>query len=315
MKNKTNLISIVIPVFNNADSLEELIYRLYDATKKSNFANFELIFVNDGSKDKSLEVISKLTHFLSKADFNIRIIDLTRNFGQLAALMAGYASAKGDYIISMSADLQDPPEFVIKLLSAISPNKKQDLVIGTRENRSDPIVTKLTSKIAYRFLEKRHTGFPKGGFDYFLMSRRVMKEILNMKGRFRFFQGELMSLGFEFKEYPYFRESRKSGKSGYTFSDRLDVFFTSMIDSSYRIIQFSVKVGFLMVITGLVFFILTALSFLKHKTPFSGFTTLLCSILILGGLQIAIISLVGEYVWRNYDILRNKPMYIIKREI
>ena len=315
MVDKRTLISIVIPVYNNADMIEELVDRLYKTVQQAKFRKFEIIFVNDGSNDKSIERMKKSKSYYTNTNVKFRILDLTRNFGQLAALMAGYNESSGDYIISMSADLQDPPEFILELLSQISINKKLDLVIGIRVERCDPLITRITSKIAYKFLERRHTGFPKGGFDYFLMSKRVKNEILNMRGRFRFFQGEIMSLGLVFKQIPYSRQSRKSGKSGYRFSDRLDVFVTSMIDSSYRLIQFSIKIGFLIIFTGLIFLFLTSISYLRHKTPFSGFTTLISSILILGGLQIAIVSLIGEYVWRNYDILRNKPLYIIKDEI
>jgi len=304
-------VSIIIPVYNNAGTLDELISRLIVSICQIRNIQFEILFVNDGSSDNSLELMLDLSQKnMEFADF--KVIDLEGNFGQLGALFAGYQNASGEAVISMSADLQDPPEVIPHLLAKWL--SKFDLVIGVRAERSDSLLWRLSSKIAYQIITSRHKKMPRGGFDYYLMSRSILNYILEMHGRYRFLPTDLLQIDPSTAYVNYHRPARVQGKSGYSLFDRLQVFLTAMVDTSYKWIQFFSLVGIFFSTCGVLLMSTVIYGYLNNDVPFQGFTLIICLILISSGLQFIILSLIGEYVWRTYDIARNKPLFVIRNQ-
>lgn len=302
-------VSIVIPVFNNEPTLSALFAGIMNEVEKFENLEFELVIVNDGSTDMSLETILDLSS-VPRNSVSFKVIDLEGNFGQLGALFAGYQSLNGDAIISMSADLQDPPEvisdFVNKWIAG------HDLVVGVRAERTDSLLWRVTSKIAYWFISSRNNRIPKGGFDYYLMSKGILDYILGMNGRFRFLPTDLMRLTPKTALVDYHRQSRDAGKSGYSLLGRWQIFLTAMIDTSYRWIQLFSLIGLLFASSGVLLISSVVYGYLTKASPFEGFTLIVCLILISSGIQMILLSLIGEYVWRSYDMQRNKPLYRIR---
>jgi glycosyltransferase involved in cell wall biosynthesis len=302
-------VSIVIPVFNNEPTLHSLYSGILNEVEKFGDIEFELVFVNDGSSDASLQSLLDLSRGPRKS-VSIKVIDLEGNFGQLGALFAGYKSLTGDAIISMSADLQDPPlvisEFVDKWIAG------HDLVIGVRAERTDSLSWRASSRVAYWFISSRNNRIPKGGFDYYLMSKGILDYILGMNGRFRFLPTDLMRLNPKTAFVDYHRQSREVGKSGYSLLSRWQVFLTAMVDTSYRWIQFFSLIGLAFASSGVFLISSVVYGYLTKESPFEGFTLIVCLILISSGIQMILLSLIGEYVWRSYDMQRNKPLYLIR---
>ncbi len=304
-------VSIVIPVYNNAETLNELFSRLIVSISTFRSIQFEILVINDGSSDNSLEVMLDLSR--KNMEFaSFKIIDLEGNFGQLGALFAGYQNASGDAVISMSADLQDPPEVISHLLEKWL--NEFDLVIGVRAERSDSLLWRLSSKFAYRIITSKHKKMPRGGFDYYLMSRSILNYVLVMNGRYRFLPTDLLQIDPSTAYVNYHRPARVQGKSGYSLYDRMQVFLTAMIDTSYKWIQFFSIVGICFSTFGVLLMSTVIYGYLNNDVPFQGFTLIICLILISSGLQFIILALIGEYVWRTYDISRNKPLYVIRNQ-
>ena len=307
---RSKIVAVIIPVYNNEDSIVELASRIRQVFSELSAIDFLLIFVDDGSSDGSWEQIKKIHEIIPE---NSRALKLTRNFGQLAAMYAGYSSTKVDSYISISADLQDSPELILKLVESWEDG--HDLVAAKRDKREDELWSKLTSKIAYKLLRSDLKSLPEGGFDYFLMDSKVRDRILNQKGRHRFLQGELLLASKNPKFIGYTRLKRKHGVSGYSFKKRLSNFLDASTDSSYGLIRNVTNVGFSMIfICFMLLLVIVAGAFLG-RSPFKGFLLLSTAIISFGAIQIFLSGIILEYMWRIYDISRNKSFYEIGEEI
>ena len=262
----TSTVSVVIPVFRNADSLEQLYSELIAvATESFPDLALEIVFIDDGSDDDSWSVISSIRE--AHPD-KVSAHRLTRNFGQLAAMIAGYKLARGDLLVSMSADLQDPTELIGEMVSRW--RNGDDIVIANRAARSDGLVTSAMSRVAYAYARRSTPQIPEGGFDYFLMSRRAIDLVLQFKGRFRFIQNDLLWLGLPTSFIPYVRRARPHGKSGYTFGKRFDTFTDLVIDSSYGPIKAMSRIGLFAAVIGVVYLVAIVIAWLAGETPFKG---------------------------------------------
>lgn len=306
-KTVKKMISIVVPVFCNADSLPQLIVDLEKEHSRNLEYSFEYVFVEDGSTDNSLGVLLDIKKSYGN---KVRIVKLSRNFGQLAALNAGYAHSSGSLIITISADLQDRTSLITEMLE--KSKEGFSVVICNRNKRSDSIISRLTSKIGYSLLRQRVSNIPSGGFDVFLITSEIKNHLLALRGRHSFLQGDILSMGHSLAFIGYHRTARPFGKSGYSFKRRVQYFIDAILDTSYQTIQTAIKFGLLIAVIG--FFLASFIVYGKivGKNPFSGFAIIASAIFIVGGTQIVITGLVGEYVWRIYDMTRNKPKYIVE---
>jgi len=300
-------ISIVVPVFNNEASLPILYDRLvYEIKNHPSSLDYEFIFVNDGSTDTSLDVL--LT--LRERDKKIRVINFSRNFGELAAILAGWRSATGDATINMAADLQDPVEQVSKMLTEWE--KGSEIVISYREARKDTLTDRATSRIAYFLLRSFVPQAPPGGFSYTLLDRKALEAIMLINERNRFYQGDILWIGFNVKFIPYIRLRREYGKSGYTFKKRLGNFLVAYLNISYLPIRAISITGLLTAFAGFLYSCAILFAYFAHKTPFTGWAPIMMVLLIVGGLLMTMVGIIGEYIWRIYDEIKDRPNYIIK---
>jgi glycosyltransferase involved in cell wall biosynthesis len=300
-------ISIVVAVYHNEGAISkthEEIRRVFasDLTRHS----YELIFVDDGSKDGSLQEILGLRG----TDPNVKAITFTRNFGQMAAMLAGFKEATGDAVINMSADLQDPVDLLSQMVEKWEGGS--ELVVCFRAERSDSLMARALSRVAYGLLRLSLPQIPKGGFDFVLMDRVVMDAFNAIDVRHRFFQGDLLWAGYRTSFIPYERQKRTIGRSQYSFGKKLKNFVDAILDASYLPIRFISLLGFITAGLGFLYSLTVVAAWLAGDTPFTGWAPLMIVLLIVGGLIMLMLGVIGEYVWRINEEVRKRPNYVVR---
>lgn len=300
-------ISFVVAVYHNEGALSKTHEKI-----RSVFLNelaqheYEIVFVDDGSKDGSLrEILS-----LREQDSRVKVITFTRNFGQMAAMLAGFKEATGDAVINISADLQDPVELIPQMLEKWQAGS--EIVICYRTDRADTLFAKLFSRLAYGVLRMSHPQIPPGGFDFVLMDRKVMDEFNAIDVRHRYFQGDLLWTGYRTSFIPYVRLKRTIGKSQYNFGKKLKNFLDGVLDASYLPIRFISLLGLITSGLGMLYSISIVFSWLRGETPFAGWAPLMIAILLVGGLIMVMLGVIGEYVWRINEEVRKRPNYVVR---
>lgn len=300
-------ISFVIAVYRNEGSIHqtyEKIRSLFIRTLKK--YSYEIIFIDDGSDDGSLREILNLR----KKDPRVKAITFTRNFGQMAAMLAGLKQSSGDAVINISADMQDPIDLVEQMVRKWE--KGSEIVICYRTERSDAITAKLFSRFAYFLLRMSIPKIPSGGFDFVLIDRKTLDQFNTIDVRNRFFQGDLLWTGYRTSFIPYKRLKRLIGKSQYSFAKKLKNFLDAFLDASYISIRFISIVGIGTSVLGILYSITIVYSWLHGGTPFTGWAPIMIAVMVIGGLLMVMLGIIGEYIWRIYDEVRKKPNYIIR---
>lgn len=304
------LVSVVSPVFNNSGTIRPLVERII-ATRDSAFPDcrLEIILVDDGSTDDSLAEIRDTAAALP-ASTSVKALRLSRNFGQVSAIVAGLSIASGDASIVVSADLQDPPELMARMVEGWRDGA--EVVIAAREAREDGALSALFSRLSYAVARRPYRDMPRGGFDYFLLSRRATNQFVSKPGRRRFLQGEIFELGFQRLVVEYRREKRKVGRSQWKFWKRFEYFVDLVLASTSLPIRAATFVGFLSVIAGAVYAVVVTVARLVGAVPIDGWTPLILLTLFFGGITVSLLGLIGEYVWRIYDEVSGKRQFLVE---
>ncbi len=302
-------LAIVVPVFNNESTLRELHQHIRDQ-ELIGVSRCVFVFVNDGSTDQSWKTLNAIR----SSNEDVRLISFTRNFGQIAAIKAGlHAAADLDWVIVFSADLQDPIDLIPRMLK--HKDEKTDIVVAYRQQRSDNVISKLGSHIFYRIVNYYNTQVPVGGFDIALIRQKVIPHWLQLKGRHRFMQADLLSLGFTTKYIPYHRKARKKGRSKLRLALRVKYFVDGFLRTSYSPIRWMSSIGILFLLLGLSYSMVIVYNYFLNDTPFKGWAPIMILILVLGGLNLCFLGILGEYIWRIFDNMDQRPEYIIQEKI
>ncbi len=296
-------ISICIPVYQNAESVDQLFLEIVNVFSTLNKYTFEVIFVNDGSTDKSLEHLKAIRANNS----NVIVINFSKNYGQLAAIIAGWKESTGDAVINIGADLQDPPSQCLKMIEEWE--KGNDIVISYRNSHATSSAKKMTSKIFYKLLFPE---IPIGGFDFTLIDRKPLNYINEMKDRNRSYHYDILSIGFDVKFIPYEKTKRLYGKSQYNFKKRFKLFYTAFLNVSYLPIRIMISFGIFFSFSGFIYGLLIFKEYLYKNTPFVGWAPIMILLLLIGGIIMIMIGILGEYVWRILDEVKKRPTYLIK---
>lgn len=300
-------VSVVVAVYQNEGTLAETHRRIQEVFRASlEQHTYELVFVDDGSRDGSLDELLRL----HASDPAVKVVTLTRNFGQMAAMLAGFKEASGDAVINISADLQDPIDLVPKMVEHWEGGA--ETVICFRTGRSDSLSARLTSKVGYALLRRAQPQIPPGGFDVVLMDRRVMDAFNSIDVRHRFFQGDLLWTGYRLAFVPYERQARTVGRSQYNIGKRLKNFIDAILDASYLPIRLISLVGTLTAGLGFAWAVSIVISWLAGDAPFTGWAPLMVAVLVVGGLIMLMLGMIGEYVWRINEEVRKRPNYIVR---
>lgn len=300
-------ISIIIPVYNE----EKIIQELYDRIKNSVLKitqEYELIFVNDGSKDNTLFELIKLT----KADKQVFYINLSRNFGHQISVSAGLDFCCGKAVVIIDGDLQDPPELIPDLYSKYK--EGFDVVYAKRaERKGESFFKKVSAKLFYRIL-KRMTSIdiPLDTGDFRLIDRKVVDYIKKMPEQNKFLRGQIAWLGFKQTGVLFNRDERKYGKTGYSFSKMLHFAIDGITGFSDKPLQFVTKLGFTISFVSFLIILYAIFSHYVLNQTITGWTSLIISSMFIGGVQLISIGIIGEYINRMNKNIINRPLYIIE---
>ena len=300
------MISIVLPIYNEEAGLASFISELsLELTKISE--NAEVIFVNDGSKDNSLALIKKFCE--ENKDF--KYIDLSRNFGHQIAVSAGIDFAKGDKIMLIDCDGQDPPAVMHQMLAKM--DEGYDVVYAQRIKRADEsALKKLTAKFFYKFLNKiTSIEIPVDTGDFRIINRKVANALKQMPEKQRYLRGQIAWLGFKQTAVSYERLGRNAGETGYTYRKMIRLALDAITSFSNWPLRLATLSGFFCAFVGffLILYTLYARFILKQYEP--GWPSLMITIIFLGGIQLMGIGMIGEYISRINDNVKNRPLYLV----
>ena len=300
-------VSIVIPCYFN----ELNIAKTYDVLKKDvldlrDDIKFEIIFVDDGSKDNTLLELKKV----QKIDNRIRIIKLSKNFGEFRAILAGMSYSTGDCVAVMSADLQDPPYLITEMIQNWENGEK--VVIAARSARLEGKLKTFLAHTYYWFLRKLVIeDYPKFGFDFFLIDRQVANILIDMKEKNSTIYVQVIWTGFKPKVIEYVRQDRTDGLSMWSYWKRINLFIDTFIVFSYKPIRFISFMGIVMSLFGFISAIYFIIERMIKGVEVQGWTSLVVAVLVLAGVQLIMLGIIGEYIWRNLDETRKRPIFIV----
>lgn len=301
-------LSIIIPIYNEEGNIDKLFSRLNQVIQKLNLSEVEYIFINDGSKDRSLELIKSL----AKRESAVKYINLSRNFGHQIAVSAGLDNSKGDAVVIIDADLQDPPELIEDLYKKLRDGN--EVVYAKRRSRQgEGAMKKFTAKLFYRILRNvTSINIPVDTGDFRIIDRKIVDVLKNMPEQQKFLRGQISWIGFNQTFVEYDRDERYAGKTGYTYKKMARLALDGITSFSNFPLKFATIAGF--IVSGISFFmILYALySRFISKDYEPGWTSLMLAVLFIGGIQLIGIGIIGEYISRMSANIRNRPLYIIQ---
>ena len=304
-----SLISIVVPVYYNELNLPDTIPELLSLEEQIPEYRLELVFVDDGSQDNSLGI---LLEFQMKYPDKIKIVKLTRNFGSMPAILAGLTEATGDCVGMIAADLQDPPELFLEMLHYWELGTKS--IFAVRQDREDPFFSKKFSLLYYRLVRNfAIRDYPEGGFDFFLIDKQVVGEIKNIREKNTNLMTLIFWLGYKPILLPYIRKERKKGKSRWTFAKKIKLFVDTFVSFSFAPIRILSILGSLVALLSFFYAITVFVLWMFGKIPVQGWTPMMLVITFAAGLQMSMLGVLGEYLWRVLDEVRRRPPYVIDK--
>jgi dolichol-phosphate mannosyltransferase len=300
-------LSVVIPVYNEEDNLSTLHARLVAVLERSAL-RFEVIFVDDGSRDTSLPVLRAL----AAADRRICVVELARNFGHQIAISAGLDHARGDGVIVMDADLQDPPEVLPEFIAKW--REGHDVVYAIREQRKEHWLMRAAYAGFYRLLRRvANIDIPLDAGDFCIMDRRVVELLNGMPERTRFVRGIRSWIGLDQVGLAYERQARHAGRPKFTFSRLVYLALDGLISFSYVPLRVITLTGLAVSFVSIVLALFYAVKKLTVGLNPPGFATLIVAIFFLAGMQLITIGVIGEYVGRIFEEVKRRPMYVVRR--
>ena len=304
------LLSIVVPCYNEEETVE-LFYDASTNVLKNMDIDYEIIFVNDGSKDSTLQ---KLTALHEKAEGKVKVLDFSRNFGKESAMLAGLREAKGDYVTVMDTDLQDPPEYLPKMFEVME--KNGDDVVGTRRvtRKGEPKIRSWFARQFYKLINRyTEVEIVDGARDFRLMKRQVVDSILELKEYNRFSKGLFVWVGYKCEYLEYENVERVAGETKWSFWKLFRYAFDGIIEYTDMPLSIAFWVGgFLGVLMGIVLLVLLICMLFGVQIPFNA--VLICVVLFMGGAVLLASGILGEYLAKTYDEVRKRPHYIIRRK-
>jgi dolichol-phosphate mannosyltransferase len=300
--------SIIVPVYNEEKNLPELYNQLTVALEILS-KPWEIVFVNDGSIDASEQIIKKLV----RQDKFVKAIFLSRNFGQQAAITAGLANSSGEIVAIMDADLQDPPEVMLKLFSQL--DKGYEVAYGASVNRNDPLIRKFFFNLYYQLMQKFSSyPIPPNAGIFAAMRRNVATSILTMQEQNRFLPAMRAWVGFKQVGVPYEKPNRFAGKENQSFLKLFKMGFDALLSFSNFPLRWATILGIIVSFIAVILIINVLYQKFVTGAAILGWASTLISILFMGAVQLLTIGLIGEYLGRIYDEVKNRPYYIISKK-
>ncbi len=307
MKNK-QLLSIIIPFYNEQEVITECQYRLSDAVKSLDM-DVEMLYINDGSKDETLNALLTLIN----KDSRIRVIDLSRNFGKEVAMTAGLDEAKGDAVIVIDADLQDPPELITEMVQKW--HEGFDVVYAKRiERKGESFVKKATAHLFYKLINKiSDYDIPENVGDFRLMSRQAVDALNQVRERKRFMKGLFAWIGFPQTAIEYSRDPRFAGETNWNYKKLFKFAIEGISSFTQEPLRLATYAGFMTAFGAFVLGLYFIIKTLLFGEAIQGFPTLITVILFFSGVQLLSIGILGEYIGHMFIESKQRPLYFIKK--
>jgi len=302
--------SVVAPCYNEEKSLPELYRRIKEVMDQTS-EPWELVLVNDGSADRTAELMSQL----NAADSRVHYIDFARNFGHQIAVTAGMDYAQGEAVVLIDADLQDPPELILEMIKKW--NEGYQVVYAVRKERKGESWFKLfTAKAFYRLIFRiTDVKIPLDTGDFRLMDRKVVEAMKQMKEKHRFIRGMTSWVGFKQTGVEYVRQERFAGQTKYPLRKMLKFAMNAITGFSYLPLQLATYLGFIIAGLSAVGVVAVVIARLSGSQAFFGQATTLIMVLFLGGVQLISLGIIGEYLGRIYDEVKGRPMYVVNEAV
>ncbi len=305
-------LSLVVPCFNE----EENVQRFYDEVNKSFYglvSNYEIVFVNDGSTDKTAH---NLKAIFEKDPSRVQVLTFSRNFGKESAIYAGLSNAKGDLVCIIDADLQQHPDVVVEMLKVMSEDENIDCVAAYQENRKESKTMSGIKSAFYKIINKlAEVDFVNGASDFRLMKRAMVDAIISMSESQRFSKGIFSWVGFNTKYIPYEVKEREFGETKWSFKKLLKYALDGIISFSTFPLKISTGVGIFTAVLSIVYLMFVVLKKLLLGIDVPGYATIVVLMLFLGGMQLFSLGILGEYISKIYIQSKNRPLYILKEHL
>ncbi len=299
--------SIVVPIYYNELNLPDTIPHLLGLSEQLSDYSLELVFVDDGSGDRSLEI---LLGFQSRYPDTIKVVKLTRNFGSMAAIQAGFTVASGDCIGMISADLQDPPELFHEMIGYWEKGIKA--IFAVRQDREEPFLQKQFSNTYYSLVRKFVIpNYPDGGFDFFLVDRQIIMELNLIQEKNTNLMTLIYWLGFKPVMIPYVRRGRTKGKSRWTLAKKTKLFVDTFVAFSFFPIRILSVIGFIVALSSFMYGAFILLYWLLYGIAVKGYVPTMLIMTFTSGIQMTMLGVLGEYLWRTLDEVRSRPAFVI----
>jgi len=303
-------LSLVIPCYNEVDNVRPL----FDAITKTfdgKVEGYEIIFVNDGSKDGTLGELKKI--FEEKKQYNVKVVSFSRNFGKEAAMYAGLGQSRGEYTAVMDADLQQPPAFVLDMVGKLDDDDTIDCVAAYQASRKEGKVLSLYKRAFYRIINKiSDIEFVQGASDFRTMRRKMVDAVLGMPEYFRFSKGIFSWVGFEVFYMPYEVDERAYGKSKWSFFKLFKYALEGIVSFTTVPLRIATVMGALASVMAALYLVVVVIQKIFLSIDVPGYATIVVLILFLGGIQLLVLGIIGEYLSRMYVEGKKRPIYIAK---
>ena len=304
-----DLISIIVPCYNEQEVLLKFYNEMKKVIKEMSDVKFELIFVDDGSKDKTLSILKKL----SQKDKRVRFISFSRNFGKEAGMLAGLRAAKGDYVAIMDADLQDPPSLLPEMYELVRSGEYDCAATRRTTRKGEPPIRSFFARMFYRVINKMSDAdIVDGARDFRLMRRKMVDAILSMQEYNRFSKGIFGWVGFRTKWLEYVNVERAAGETKWSFWKLFKYSMEGIMAFSTTPLYVSSIMGFIVCMIAFVLACFYAIKALIFGDPTAGFPTIICIMVFLGGVQLIGIGVVGMYLSKTYLETKKRPIYIVR---
>ena len=306
------MLSLVVPCFNEEDNVEKLYSQTVTAFE-NNIDEYEFVFVDDGSSDKTLE---RLHSLFDRDGQRVQVLSFSRNFGKEAAIYAGLKNARGDFACIIDADLQQRPEVVVEMMNVIKEDNTVDCVTAYQAERKENKLMSAFKSSFYKVINRMsEVDFVNGASDFRLMNRKMIDAVVAMGEYHRFSKGIFGFVGFNTKFIPYEVQVRENGASKWNFFKLFRYAIEGIISFSSFPLKLSAYVGFFSAFVSVIYLILVIIKRLVYGVDVPGYASIVVLVLFLGGLQLMSLGILGEYMSKVYEQVKDRPIYILKEHL
>ncbi len=305
-------LSVIVPCYNEEDVIEKFFDEFVKVFSNQHY-DYELVFVNDGSRDKTLEKLKKI--YDNNKNLNINIIDLSKNFGKEAAMLAGLKNCLGDYVSIIDADLQQPPSKICEMVDILDEEPDYDCVAAFQKERKENKFVSSLKGFFYKVMNKAsNVEFVDGASDFRTFRRKMVQAVTDLPEYHRFSKGIFSWVGFNTKYIPYDVCEREAGQSKWGIKSLFKYAVDGIVSFTTAPLKLATAIGTVMFFVSIVYIAIVVIEKLFFGIAVAGYATIVALILLFGGLQLLCLGIIGEYIAKIYEQVKDRPLYIIKKK-